>query len=85
MLENKHFGTDMPRGRPQKNFGLKNFGLIFGSLTYFWKSTNFKRKSFFPGDSEGGNSLPITKNNSRGILFAIISCQMVLCKWTRPF
>ena len=30
--ENKHFGTDMPRGRPRKNFGLKNFGLIFRSL-----------------------------------------------------
>ena len=27
--KNKHFGTDMPRGRPRKNFGLKNFGLIF--------------------------------------------------------
>ena len=27
-----HFGTDMPRGRPRKNFGLKNFGLIFRSL-----------------------------------------------------
>ena len=33
VLENKHFGTDMPRGRPRKNFGLKNFGLIFRSLT----------------------------------------------------
>ena len=32
MLENKHFGTDMQRGRPRKNFGLKNFGLIFRSL-----------------------------------------------------
>ena len=30
--KNKHFGTDIPRGRPQKNFGLKNFGLIFRSL-----------------------------------------------------
>ena len=30
--KNKHFGTDMPRGRPQKNFGLKNFGLIFRTL-----------------------------------------------------
>ena len=30
--KNKHFGTDMPRGRPRKNFGLKNFGLIFRSL-----------------------------------------------------
>ena len=30
--KNKHFGTDMPRGRPRKNFGLKNFGLIFCSL-----------------------------------------------------
>ena len=29
MLENKHFGMDMPRGHPRKNFGLKNFGLIF--------------------------------------------------------
>ena len=30
--KNKQFGTDMPRrprGRPRKNFGLKNFGLIF--------------------------------------------------------
>ena len=27
----KHFGTDMPRGHPRKNFGLKNFGLIFRS------------------------------------------------------
>ena len=25
-------GTDMPRGRPRKNFGLKNFGLIFRTL-----------------------------------------------------
>ena len=24
--KNKHFGTDMPRGRPRDNFGLKNFG-----------------------------------------------------------
>ena len=31
-LENKHFGTDMPRGCPRKDFGLKNFGLIFCSL-----------------------------------------------------
>ena len=31
ILENKHFGTDIPRGRPWKNFGLKNFGLIFRS------------------------------------------------------
>ena len=30
--KNKHFGTDIPRGRPRKNFGLKNFGLIFRSL-----------------------------------------------------
>ena len=30
--KNKHFGMDMPRGRPRKNFGLKNFGLIFRSL-----------------------------------------------------
>ena len=29
--KNKHFGTDMPRGRPRKNFSLKNFGLIFHS------------------------------------------------------
>ena len=28
----KHFGTDIPRGRPCKNFGLKNFGLILRSL-----------------------------------------------------
>ena len=28
----KHFGTDIPRGRPRKNFGLKNFRLIFRSL-----------------------------------------------------
>ena len=28
----KHFGTDIPCGRPRKNFGLKNFGLIFRSL-----------------------------------------------------
>ena len=33
--KNKHFGTDMPRGRPRKNFGLKNFGLIFRSLEMF--------------------------------------------------
>ena len=33
--KNKHFGTDMPRGRPRKNFGLKNFGLIFRSLKKF--------------------------------------------------
>ena len=25
----KHFGTDIPRGRPRRNFGLKNSGLIF--------------------------------------------------------
>ena len=30
--KNKHFGTGMPRGGPRKNFGLKNFGLIFRSL-----------------------------------------------------
>ena len=30
--KNKHSGTDVPRGRPRKNFGLKNFGLIFRSL-----------------------------------------------------
>ena len=30
--KNKHFGTDIPRGRPWKNFGLKNFGLIFRFL-----------------------------------------------------
>ena len=30
--KNYHFGTDMPRGRPRKNFGLKNFGLIFRCL-----------------------------------------------------
>ena len=32
--KNVHFGTDIPRGRPCKNFGLKNFGLIFRSLMY---------------------------------------------------
>ena len=32
--KNKHLGTDMPRGRPRKNFGLKNFGLMFRSLTW---------------------------------------------------
>ena len=31
-LKTKHFGTDIPRGRPRKSFGLKNFGLIFRSL-----------------------------------------------------
>ena len=30
--KNKHFRTDIPRGRPGKNFGLRNFGLIFRSL-----------------------------------------------------
>ena len=30
--KNKHFGTGMPRGRPRKNFSLKNFGLIFRCL-----------------------------------------------------
>ena len=33
--KNKHFATDMPRGRPRKNFGLKSFGLTFRSLTKF--------------------------------------------------
>ena len=32
ILENKHFGTDILRGCPWKNFGLKSFGLIFRSL-----------------------------------------------------
>ena len=32
--KNKHFGTDIPHGRPWKNFGLKNFGLIFRSLLF---------------------------------------------------
>ena len=32
ILENKHFGMDMLRGRPQKSSGPKNFGLIFRSL-----------------------------------------------------
>ena len=32
--KNKRFGTDIPRGRPRKNFGLKNFGLIFRSLEF---------------------------------------------------
>ena len=27
ILEDKHFGTDILRGRPLQNFGLKNFGL----------------------------------------------------------
>ena len=31
--KNKHFGTDIPRGRPWKDFGLKNFGLILHSLS----------------------------------------------------
>ena len=31
--KNKHVGTGMPRGRPRKNFGLKNFGLMY-LLTY---------------------------------------------------
>ena len=30
----KHFGTDTPRGRPRRNFGLENFGLFFRSLEY---------------------------------------------------
>ena len=30
--KNEHFGTNIPRGRPRKNFGLKSFGLIFRSL-----------------------------------------------------
>ena len=33
--KNKHFGTDTTRGRPWKNSGLKNFGLIFRSLSEF--------------------------------------------------
>ena len=33
--KNKHLGTDTPRGRPRKNFGLKNFGLIFSFPKYF--------------------------------------------------
>ena len=33
ILESKQrFGTVIPRGRPRKDFGLKNFGLIFRSL-----------------------------------------------------
>ena len=32
ILEKQALGTDMPRGRPRKDFGLKNFGLIFRSL-----------------------------------------------------
>ena len=35
------------------------------------------KKSFFPGDFESANSPEITKNNSQGIIFAIISCQRV--------
>ena len=27
--KNKHFGTDMPRGRPRKNFGLKKLRADF--------------------------------------------------------
>ena len=36
--KNTHFGTDMPRGRPPKNFGPKNFGLIFRS--FIWSAAN---------------------------------------------
>ena len=39
----KHFGTDIPRGRPWKNFGLKNFGLIFRSLFFSQTSEEFQK------------------------------------------
>ena len=34
ILEEEAFCTEIPRGRPQKNFGLKNFGLIFRSIKF---------------------------------------------------
>ena len=42
--KNKHFGTDIPRGRPWKNFGLKNFGLIFRALNRSMGETQSRRK-----------------------------------------
>ena len=53
--KNKHFGTDIPRGRPRKNFGLKNFGLIFRSLI-FWPGSVPIRRPRMPGRRMSGTS-----------------------------
>ena len=55
----------------------KNYSkiIIFEKLRNFTR--NFQKKSFFPGDFESANSLKIKKNNSQGIIFAIVSCQRV--------
>ena len=65
---------------------LGNLQFFFWSI-YFWKkimnfTCNFLKRSFFPGDFEGANSLTITKNKHEfsGIIFAIILCQRVLRK-----
>ena len=56
--------------------------IIFGKITNF--ARNFWKKSFFPGDFEGANSLKNSKNDSRGIIFVIISCQRVINLVTVP-
>ena len=44
--KNKHSGTDIPCGRPWKNFGLKNFGLIF--VPYRKPTFGVTTLSYFP-------------------------------------
>ena len=50
----KHFGTDIPRGRPWKNFSLKNFGLIFRFLDFGFSAGRQFFLGYFP-------EVPVTK------------------------
>ena len=77
--KNKHFGTDIPRGRPWKNFGLKNFGLIFRSLIIYvvisWTILFmcFLVYWFFPDPSIVDNTWPAPRNNSHRLLFSLLA------------
>ena len=53
ILEKEDFGMDMPRGRPRKNFSLKNFGLISVPCTLGALQKARLRKVHFSGDFMG--------------------------------
>ena len=64
----------------------KNYSeiIIFGKITNLTR--NSLKMSFFPGHFESTKSLKnYEKNNSQGIIFVIISCQLLYVSWRLGF